>query len=188
MELKGIRSSAVISAGCRLIECSRLETLIFPSSSGENIRLQARSLEFSIPENFERFYDLVASRLDEMVLETLRSLPYINHLKLLPGRESCRRMIAAVEEANATFEAFVIGIIPSTGVHSSVIASMYGYPVYQSQFVKEGEMFGGMWSGGILAVHPFMEVKDFMEGNGKGVVHADFVPRHQAAFVRLVVE
>ena len=69
------------------------------------------------------------------------------------------RMVAAVEESNARFEAFYLRGL--TGRPRTILR----FPVFYTDEVQEGEAFGGMWS----------------------LVDKDGKPTHHAAFVRLEV-
>lgn len=97
------------------------------------------------------------------VVNHLLQEPSINSLLTVEGTVTDTdyyRCVAAVEEANAVFEGWLLRDLPGKPKF------LHGYPVLYSDAVVEGEVFGGMWSDAVL------------EWGG-------FVPKHPAAFVHL---
>ena len=134
----------------------------------------AHMLEFEVPAEAgdAALFKLAQLCIEEMVLSVLRAEVNINSIKFSGICEAdLHRMVAAVEESNASFESFVLRDFPGRP------EKLIGYPVHYSQAVREGEAFGGMWSDGTLTVSPLV-----VEGN-VGRFQASFVVRHGAAFV-----
>lgn len=117
-------------------------------------------------------------RVEPTTFQSLRAHPHVHQLTgLAPGKLALGdlyRIIAAVEESNARFEAFwfrnfsnrLLSSVdnPTTICGYPNPTTICGYPAYYSDKVNEGEVFGGAFSE--------------LEGN--------CYPKHGAAFARLI--
>lgn len=165
----------IVMAGCSVVKSPEQgELILLP-----DLCLFAKPLSFDVRDG-EDFHSAAARRIDELAFSHLRSLGEINRLRTESGGFISRyyyHMIAAVEENNAEFSAFVVNNLPGNP------HSVMGYPVHYSPVVGDGEFFGGMWSDGILLLGECRE-----DGDKKGIVFADFRVRHPSAFVLVYEE
>lgn len=144
-----------------------------------HVSLQPRPVEFRLPTGWtsdEMIQEAARLRLDQLVIDSILQMANVNRVvEGVKHDTDYLRMIAAVEEANAQFSAFLLAGPGSVG-------ELCGYPAWRSEHVPDGHALGGQWEDGILAVGKEVTVVNYGVAS-VATLHADFQVRHEAAFV-----